>query len=163
MRWNKKHSEKDPAVVVARVVQQLVGSLYEEQGAKAVNSFITNHIHSRTVDVASHLKLNNNPKQVLRQLLKDQNKQSPVSRMLKETGRLSTNPVFIVGVYSGIDKLGEGYGSSIAMAETRACKNALERHFTKEIKDVQLPADLLEEANVSFMMKDLPSAAAPSS
>lgn len=39
--------------------------------------------------------------------------------LLKETGRISENPIFIVGMYSGVDKIGEGYGSSLKMAETR--------------------------------------------
>lgn len=39
--------------------------------------------------------------------------------MLKETGRFSISPVFVVGIYSGQDKLGEGFGSSLNMAEFR--------------------------------------------
>jgi large subunit ribosomal protein L44 len=41
------------------------------------------------------------------------------ARLLKETGRLSNSPVFVVGIYSGADKLGEGFGSSLKMAEYR--------------------------------------------
>lgn len=40
-------------------------------------------------------------------------------RLLKETGRFSNSPVFVVGIYSGQDKLGEGFGSSLKMAEYR--------------------------------------------
>ena len=43
------------------------------------------------------------------------------SRLLKETGRYSISPVFVVGIYSGADKLGEGFGSSLKMAEFRVC------------------------------------------
>jgi len=39
--------------------------------------------------------------------------------LLKETGRFSAAPVFVVGIYSGQDKLGEGFGSSLSMAEFR--------------------------------------------
>jgi hypothetical protein len=39
--------------------------------------------------------------------------------MLKETGRFSNSPMYVVGIYSGADKLGEGFGSSIRMAEYR--------------------------------------------
>lgn len=38
---------------------------------------------------------------------------------MKETGRFSAAPVFVVGIYSGRDKLGEGFGSSLNMAEFR--------------------------------------------
>ncbi len=40
-------------------------------------------------------------------------------RLLKETGRLSISPVFVVGIFSGADQLGEGFGSSLKMAEYR--------------------------------------------
>jgi large subunit ribosomal protein L44 len=38
---------------------------------------------------------------------------------LSETGRFSNSPVFVVGVFSGSDKLGEGFGASLKMAEYR--------------------------------------------
>jgi len=40
-------------------------------------------------------------------------------RLLSETGRFSNSPVFVVGIYSGTDKLGEGFGASLKMAEYR--------------------------------------------
>lgn len=42
-----------------------------------------------------------------------------MDRLLKETGRFSNSPVFVVGIFSGADKLGEGFGSSLKMAEYR--------------------------------------------
>jgi hypothetical protein len=42
-----------------------------------------------------------------------------LARLLKETGRFSAAPVFVVGIYSGPDQLGEGFGSSLSMAEFR--------------------------------------------
>lgn len=44
-------------------------------------------------------------------------------RLLKETGRLSNSPIFVVGIFSGADKLGEGFGSSLRMAEYRVWEN----------------------------------------
>jgi len=41
------------------------------------------------------------------------------SRLLKETGRFSNSPVFVVGIFSGADQLGEGFGASLRMAEFR--------------------------------------------
>jgi large subunit ribosomal protein L44 len=45
--------------------------------------------------------------------------ESVAFRLLKETGRFSNSPVFVVGVYSGAEQLGEGFGSSLKMAEYR--------------------------------------------
>ena len=39
-------------------------------------------------------------------------------RLLKETGRLSIAPVYVVGIYSGADQLGEGFGSSLKWLST---------------------------------------------
>lgn len=54
---------------------------------------------------------------------------APTTRILAETGRLSIAPIFVLGVYSGTIKLGEGYGSSLQMAEYRACEDALRRIY----------------------------------
>ena len=40
-------------------------------------------------------------------------------RLLRETGRYSNTPMYVVGIYTGEDKLGEGFGSSLRMAEFR--------------------------------------------
>jgi dsRNA-specific ribonuclease len=40
-------------------------------------------------------------------------------RLLHETGRLTKEPIFIIGIYSGTEKLAEGFGSSLKMAEFR--------------------------------------------
>ena len=40
-------------------------------------------------------------------------------RLLKETGRLSKEPIFVVGIYSAELKIGEGFGKSLRIAENR--------------------------------------------
>ena len=67
-------------------------------------------------------------------MAKKLNQPKPVARLLKETGRASTAPVFIVGMYSGNVKVGEGHGSSLKMAEARAVKDALLRHYLDQVK-----------------------------
>ena len=49
-------------------------------------------------------------------------------RLLKETGRLSISPVFVVGIYSGADQLGEGFGSSLKMAEFRVSLSVIKSY-----------------------------------
>lgn len=80
-------------------------------------------------------------KRHLTSLLKRSKKEPAVSRLLSETGRHSSSPVFVVGVFSGEEKLGEGFGSSLKMAEVRACRDALIHHYAKEEKDFHLPSD----------------------
>ena len=49
------------------------------------------------------------------------------TRLLKETGRFSNSPVFVVGIFSGADQLGEGFGASLRMAEFRVRPPCLQR------------------------------------
>lgn len=66
--------------------------------------------------------------------------------MIAETGRLSISPVFVVGVYSGSEKLGEGTGTSIRMAEFRAAEDSLRRFYLSErpAGELSLPSTTLE-------------------
>lgn len=76
------------------------------------------------------------------------------SRLIKESGRLSNRAVFVVGMYSGIEKIGQGYGSSLKMAETRAVKDALLTYYSTELKSVKLPSDIDEDdESISFLEK----------
>jgi len=53
----------------------------------------------------------------------------PISRLIAETGRYSNVPIFVVGIYSGSEKLGEGFGNSLRMAEYRAAEDSLNRLY----------------------------------
>lgn len=61
--------------------------------------------------------------------------------IISETGRLSRHPVFVVGVYSGHDKLGEGVGSSLDEARNRAAVAALKSWYLYSPLEVYLPSD----------------------
>ncbi|KAM3423714.1 hypothetical protein BST61_g1126 [Cercospora zeina] len=108
----------------AGFVRALAGALYLHAGASAVKDFHKAHILSR------HLPLHNmfgftHPTQDLSKLCRLQDWEPPVARLISETGRLSRSPVFVVGVFSGDDKLGEGVGASLNEGRVRAAANAL--------------------------------------
>lgn len=54
-----------------------------------------------------------------------------VFKLHQESGRLSNNSIYIVGVYHQEQCLGEGYGPSLAAAQQRACLDALRRKFLR--------------------------------
>ena len=66
---------------------------------------------------------------------------SSTHRLLKESGRLSSHPTFLSGVFSGERKLGEGFGSSIRMSEWRASEDALRRLYLGGRNKGGLPSD----------------------
>jgi large subunit ribosomal protein L44 len=95
-----------------------VPSLPLHQGVEAVKHILHTRFLSRRVDLASMLKFQD-PKRVLSSTCAKYGRERPQSRLIAETGRLSNTPLYVVGVYSGKLKLGEGFGSSIKMAEFR--------------------------------------------
>lgn len=109
----------------------IIALIFQEQGLSATRRFITAHLLNRKVDLASMLKFND-PKRTLSATCVKYNKEKPRSRIVAETGRLSINPIFVVGVWSGATKIGEGTGSSIRMAEFRAAEDALRRLYLIE-------------------------------
>lgn len=80
-------------------------------------------------------------------------KKRPIARILKESGRHSNNAIFVVGIFIESEKISEGYGDSLAMAEIRATKRALEDHFLQVVKDIKLPSLDLDEEEVTFFEK----------
>ncbi|KAJ3000234.1 hypothetical protein HDV02_000147 [Globomyces sp. JEL0801] len=159
MRW-KNSTEKSEKVEMGTpmirswIIQSLVGALHLNQGPQKTKEFIRNHILSRSIDSEAHLDAflkMNQPRRMLAYLTKSQNKPTPVARLLKETGRFSVAPVFIVGMYSGLEKIGEGYGSSLKMAETRAVKDALMKHYLVEVRNATVPTDFESEESISFL------------
>jgi large subunit ribosomal protein L44 len=112
-----------------------------QQGFVAARQFVHANFLSRTADIAGLLKFSN-PKYSLSSTLSKQGLAPPTTRILAETGRLSIAPIFVLGIYSGSLKLGEGYGSSLAMAEFRACEDALRRVYLSsqaKFEDIFMP------------------------
>ncbi|WVW82268.1 hypothetical protein I302_104274 [Kwoniella bestiolae CBS 10118] len=143
-RDNKDESESESRIskrrenfedVVAATVRAFVGLIYQEQGIHAARSFVHAHFLSRSIDLTSLFNFKN-PLHMLSSVISSHLSSAgvPISanqgiiekRLLASTGVNSQSPLFLVGLFlpSGI-KLAEGHGSSKAMAEYRAAKNAL--------------------------------------
>ncbi|PKI84867.1 54S ribosomal protein L3 mitochondrial [Malassezia vespertilionis] len=133
--------------VAAQSMRAMIAVLFQELGMAAMRTFVHSYFFSRRMDLASLIKFRD-PKRVLSATCKKYSKPLPESRIIAETGRLSISPVFVVGVWSGKVKLGEGSGSSIRMAEFRAAENALRRLYLAEKPDnaFQLPSSTLDAA-----------------
>ncbi|KAJ2708913.1 54S ribosomal protein L3 mitochondrial [Coemansia spiralis] len=159
LRWRPATKAEEAKVgltkVLGKAVQAMVGAVYQEMGARAAQEFVKMHILARPVDVETVLQIAN-PRAMLATLTRKKGLEFPVARILKETGRFTSSPVFIVGVFCGVKMVGMGFGSSIKMAEHRAAKDALIKYYAKEIKDIQLPEPA--DADVSFFADATPAA-----
>ncbi|KAK3390436.1 ribonuclease III domain-containing protein [Podospora didyma] len=129
----------------AHFTRAVVGAVYAHCGREAGKAFIKSHILSRTLDV-SKLFAFKTPTRELALLCAREDFEPPVARLLSETGRLSRTPVFVVGIFSGKDKLGEGVGPNLDHARWKAAMNALKSWYLYSPGDnVRVPSDMLVE------------------
>lgn len=119
----------------ANFVRSVLAGVYLHAGAAACYSFFTAHVLSRRLDIASLFTFTQ-PTRDLSRLCAREGFDSPVARVISETGRLSRTPVFVVGVFSGRDKLGEAAGSSLNEARFKASVNALKGWYLYTPKPV---------------------------
>lgn len=129
----------------ANFVRAVIGAVYLHAGRAASKQFYKDHFMSRQLNMASLFQFRT-PTKDLSKLCAREGFQPPIARILSETGRLSRHPVFVVGVFSGKEKLGEGAGSSLDEARTRAAVAALKSWYLYSPLDWKLPSDT-EEAN----------------
>jgi dsRNA-specific ribonuclease len=108
----------------ASFINAVFGALYLHAGAQATQAFHHAHILSRHIPLHTLFSFTH-PTRDLSRLCAREGFEPPVARLLSETGRHSRSPVFVVGVYSGSDKLGEAAGSSLDEARVRATAAAL--------------------------------------
>ncbi|KAE8234829.1 hypothetical protein CF326_g125 [Tilletia indica] len=145
--------------VFASVMRALVAVLYQELGVSVARHFVSSHFLTRLVPLPSFLKFTD-PKRVLSSTLNKYGLAPPQSRLIAETGRLSIAPVFIVGIWSDQNKIGEGSGSSLRMAEYRAAEDALRRLYLAESDPAgfQVPSLTMEVAGSGTGAAALPTA-----
>lgn len=127
----------------AEFVRAVMGAIYLHAGRSAAKHFFQAHFMSRQLNMASLMSFRV-PTRDLSKLCAREGFEQPVARILSETGRLSRHPVFIVGVFSGRDKLGEGAGASLDEARTRAAVAALKGWYLYSPLDWKLPSDAEE-------------------
>ncbi|KAF8159697.1 ribonuclease III domain-containing protein [Crassisporium funariophilum] len=146
LRWHRiPRTDSAPAIhhsdALASIPRSLTALIYQKRSLSSAKQFVHSYFLSRKVDVRGMLKFVD-PKKALMEMVKKYNREPPKSRLLKETGRFSNSPVFVVGIFSGADKLGEGFGASLKMAEFRAAEDALLRvYLTRTPEDtIQLPS-----------------------
>jgi len=126
----------------ANFVKAVVGSVYLHSGSEAAKAFVKNHILSRYLQISSLFQFKE-PVRELSRLCAREGFEYPVARILSETGRLSRHPVFVVGIFSGKDKLGEGAAPNLPEARVRASVHALKAWYLYSPgQDVRVPSDM---------------------
>ncbi|OAL03042.1 ribonuclease III [Phaeosphaeriaceae sp. SRC1lsM3a] len=129
-------------------VRALIGALHVHLGSPLVKRFFRDHFLSRHLDVSTLFDFRT-PTRDLSRLCAREGFEPPVARIVSETGRLSRHPVFVVGIYSGNDKLGEGAGSSLDEARTRAAAASLKAWYLYRPVEVTVPSSMEGELDTS--------------
>jgi dsRNA-specific ribonuclease len=122
-------------------VRALVGAIYLYLGRSAAKTFYKQHFTSRSLDFSKLFSFKFAARDLSRLCLRE-GFEPPVARLISETGRLSSHPVFVVGVYSGRDKLGEGVGGSLNEAKIRAATAALKGWYLYSPLEVTYPSEV---------------------
>ncbi|KAI8854437.1 ribonuclease III domain-containing protein [Chytridium lagenaria] len=93
MRSGMPATEKDrESLILSKIVHALIGALYTEKGSKAAKEF--------------------QPQSSPSEYFEDRPKASTRFKAIEGNWPSIVYPVFIVGIYSGVEKIGEGFGSS---------------------------------------------------
>ena len=124
-------------------VRAVIGAVYLHAGRAAAKKFYGDHFMSRQLDMSNLFQFKN-PTRDLSKLCAREGFQAPVAKILSETGRKSRTPVYVVGIYSGSDLLGEGAGASLDEARTRAAVAALKGWYLYSPTEFRLPSETEE-------------------
>ncbi|KAI1006070.1 hypothetical protein K3495_g2144 [Podosphaera aphanis] len=125
----------------AGFVRALVGALYLHAGQKIAKTFVKQQILSRHLDMSTLFQFKN-PIRELTRLCNREEFELPIARIISESGRWSRAPVFVVGIYSGKDLLGQGSGPSLPEARIRGCVAALKSWYLYSPgNDTNVPSD----------------------
>lgn len=146
-------SEQESGVTAEKAcssfVRALMAAIYLHAGRPSAKDFYRDHFMSRQLNMSSLFQFRN-PTRDLSRLCAREGFQSPVARIISETGRKSRHPVFVVGVFSGNDKLGEGAGASLDEARTRASVAALKGWYLYSPLEFRVPSEMEERGALEW-------------
>ncbi|KAI5842574.1 ribonuclease III domain-containing protein [Morchella snyderi] len=135
---------------MANFVRATFAGVYLHEGVAPSRQFFRQHVMSRKLDVDQLFNFVQ-PTRELSRLCSREGFTPPVARVISETGRKSRSPVFIVGVYSGQECLGQGHGASLDEARIRAAVNALKGWYLySPANPVDLPSKMDVDPAASF-------------
>ncbi|CAK9435534.1 mitochondrial 54S ribosomal protein mL44 [Lodderomyces beijingensis] len=141
----QQHLTKED-IAYAAAVRSIIGGIYTHCSEEAAKQFIQDHILSRKVPLAEMFQFSQPINELVRLCDKLQFEEPVAIRLIAETGRKSASPQFLAGVFVGNEKLGEGIGSSLKEAQTRASINSLLAYYlyspiTAEGDQISVPSD----------------------
>lgn len=127
----KMSSDKTKSTILADALEALIGAIYLDQGFDKTKKFIKERVIKKLPNVLK-LRLYEDPKSRLQEILQANHKMTPLYKVLKEEGPDHAKK-FTLGVYLGEKKLAIGTGLSKQEASSQAAAEALKKQ-SKKIK-----------------------------
>lgn len=124
-RGERKDTGKARQYILANAVEAVIGALYVDQGYGAAQRLIDTNIIAKLPDIVAQ-GLHIDTKSKFQELAQEKFRVTPVYEVLREEG-LDHAKHFVVGVFLGNKKMGEGSGSSKQEAQQQAAQEALVR------------------------------------
>lgn len=124
----------------ANSVRSIIAQIYLSTSEDQAKLFIKNHILSRQVDITNFFSFKE-PGKLLTRLLRSNNMEPPTVRLISETGRLSSTPVYVVGCFSGDNLLATSEGNSLKEARVKSFGKALKAWYLYKPLDAKSPSD----------------------
>lgn len=122
-KGERKDTGKARQYILANAVEAVIGAIYLDQGYKAADTVIKKYIVSKLTEVIKQgLHIDNKSK--FQEIAQEKYRVTPTYRVLTESG-LDHAKQFLVGVYIGQEKKGEGKGTSKQEAQQNAAREAL--------------------------------------
>lgn len=122
-RGEAKDTGRARQVILANAIEAVIGAIYLDQGYGKAKEFIL-----REIIIELPAIINNgaylDPKSKLQEIVQEKKGITPAYDVLSESGP-DHDKIFIVGVFLGGKKVGEGSGPSKQEAEVAAAENAL--------------------------------------
>ncbi|HET9411920.1 MAG TPA: ribonuclease III [Candidatus Saccharimonadales bacterium] len=128
MSRGEKHGNSPRArqQILANAFEAVIGAIYLDQGYAEASTFITDHILSTLKDILSTGSWRD-PKSRLQEVAQSQEGQTPVYKVLEESGP-DHDKIFKLGVFVSGKLKGEGQGPSKQVAQQEAAKAALKQY-----------------------------------
>lgn len=126
-RQRIKHAPSSAYKEQVWAMKSVLGIILENWGARELQRFLDARLFAATIQNLPDFVCSQDHSAFLE--LAGRIGKQPIFRLERESGRLSTFSMYIVGAYDGDAKLGEGYGQSLILAQRRACLDAIRKAY----------------------------------
>ena len=117
--------------ILADALEAIIAAIYLDSGLEAARKFVVNSL--LPILMSKRVMKDTNYKSILLEEVQALGKESPVYRVLSESGP-DHDKEFMVGVYVGDVLMGTGKGKSKKQAEQVAAKDALDKSNSHNIE-----------------------------